>query len=163
MSGDSAKKIDILKSNFWMIPSTLILLVFGFFQLVVFAFFLLKKELGIVFNKMKIVVLLSVLMLFLAFFFSLKGPSSHTFYFVLPLPLIFSFYCYNWLINKNVKWGKLFNLILFLSVIFHCGLAKYNFTDKSIYKDRQKVQQAIDKKDYKVLGERRADSWGYGY
>jgi len=39
----------------------------------------------------------------------------------------------------------------------------HNFKTISLYKNRKQVQEAIDKRDYKILGTRRSENWGYGY
>lgn len=48
-------------------------------------------------------------------------------------------------------------------IVLHIGLGMYNFRNKSLYKDRAKVEHALEEMDYTVLGARRADDWGYGY
>ena len=52
---------------------------------------------------------------------------------------------------------------LFSCVFFYAALALYNYKHKSLYKNREIVNKAIELKDYKIVGERRADKWGYGY
>jgi hypothetical protein len=46
---------------------------------------------------------------------------------------------------------------------FYIGLGLYDFKHISLYKNRDKVKEAIEQKNYKLLGERRTDKWGYGY
>jgi hypothetical protein len=58
---------------------------------------------------------------------------------------------------------KLLQIIIISGVFFHIGLGIFNFQHRSVYKDRAKVVEALDKMDYKILGERRSDKLGYGY
>ena len=99
----------------------------------------------------------------MSFFFSIKGPSSHTFFIVFPMVVFYSFYCHEWLIKEYKLWKKLMRFALFSCVFFYAALALYNYKHKSLYKNREIVEKAIKHKDYKIVGERRSDKWGYGY
>jgi len=156
-------RIDILKSNIWMAPFALFLLVFGFFLVVVFIYSFFKHKTDTTFNKVKYLTFLGYVLVFLSFFFSIKGPSSHTFYILLPLPVFYSFYCYDWLWSKFKWWKYLMYAAVVSCLFFYPGLGAYNLSHKSLYVDRQKVVKAIEQKDYRILGNRRADKWGYGY
>jgi len=83
---------------------------------------------------------------------------------MLPLAMFYSFYCYQRLLSGNaLLWKKVFGVCLVLGVLFHIGLAKYYYPKVSLYTDRAKVERAINEKNYKILGNRRADDLGYGY
>jgi len=161
--GDSHDKEVIFHSHYWMIPFIVFLLVIGFLQvgLLIIGFFI--KTQNEEWKKMRWLNICSYGLLFCSFFFSIKGPSSHTFYILLPLPMIYSFYCYEWLISKKAVALKVLRVVVYCGFFFHIGLAYYNFQHKSIYKDRPKVTEALNKMDYRVLGERRSDQLGYGY
>jgi hypothetical protein len=40
-------------------------------------------------------------------------------------------------------------------IIFHIGLAISKAPERSLYKNRSLVESAIEKRDYRILGERR--------
>jgi hypothetical protein len=82
---------------------------------------------------------------------------------MLPLAIFYAFYSYQWLIAKKTYTLKLLKLMAICGVVLHIGLGMYNFRNKSLYKDRAKVEHALEEMDYTVLGTRRADDWGYGY
>lgn len=48
-------------------------------------------------------------------------------------------------------------------LFFYTALGLHNYKHKSLYKDREIISKAIELKNYKLLGERRSDKWGYGY
>lgn len=161
--GSPSTRIEVATSQFWLVPITLVLLVIGFLQvgLLILAFFLNKKE-----NEWKYIKWFpptATVLLYGMFFFSVKGPSSHTFYTLFPPILLYAFYCYQWLIEKKPFVLSILKIMAILGLFFHLGLGMYNYEHKSLYKDRQKIQQALDKMDYQILGRRRADDWGYGY
>ncbi len=163
LGGGTAERLVVLKDQLWMTPFAIILLLTGFAQiaLFVFSFFLIKNKPR--FSWLKWIVFFTWLMLFASFFFSVKGPSSHTFYMLLPLPVLYSFYAYQYFLERYPKWLIYFKVMIVCSVFFHIGLAMYSTHTRSLYLDRNKVVKAIEQKDYKILGNRRADDWGYGY
>jgi hypothetical protein len=161
--GSSEEHREILKGQLWMIPFTFILLLVGFLQVGLFIISFFVRSQNEEWKKMKWLILFSYIMLFFSFFFSIKGPSPHTFYLTLPLPLIYSFYCYEWLVSKKAVVLTFLKVILVCGLFFHIGFGIFKYQNRSLYKDRNKVVEALDKMNYKVLGERRADEWGYGY
>lgn len=163
LGGNTTERMNVIRYNIWMAPFAIYLLSFGFLLIGAFVFVFFKKKGDGEWKKIKWLALLGFVLVFFSFFFSIKGPSSHTFYVFFPLPVLYSFYCYEWLWNKYKIWKHLMHAALLCCLFFYTGAALYNYKHKSLYKDRQKVVEAINKKDYKILGERRADKWGYGY
>jgi len=92
---------------------------------------------------------------YLSFLFSVKGPSSHTFYVLFPLVMIYSLYCWEPLFRK--RWFTVIMAVMLLSgIITNITLAVHNYHLKSMYKNRELPLKAIQEKDYHVLGERRS-------
>ncbi len=163
LGGSNAQRLEVIKSNIWAAPFTVYLWLFGLLMLGAFVFVFFKKESSPEWKKIKYLTLFLFVITFSSFFFSVKGPSSHTFFIVFPLVLFFSMYCHEWLINKYKIWKKLMLAAMVSCLFFYTSLGLYNFKHKSLYKDRESAVKAINEKNYKILGERRADKWGYGY
>ncbi len=163
LGGSNSQRLEIIKSNLLVVPFALHLLLFGFLLVVAFIFVFFKKESSEEWRKIKFLTLFVYILTFISFFFSIKGPSSHTFFIVFPVVVFYSFYCHEWLLKKYKYWKRLMVFALFSSLFFYTVLGQYNYNNKSLYKNREIVEKAIKDKDYKVLGERRSDSWGYGY
>ncbi|MEI7663422.1 MAG: hypothetical protein WCK34_14535 [Bacteroidota bacterium] len=163
LGGGTAERLNVIKNQPWMAPFTLVLLVTGFLQVILFvlAFFMNREKDE--WQKIKWLTFVSWLIIFISFFFSIKGPSSHTFYLMLPIPVIYSFYCYQWLISKKPVMMRYLKIIVICGLFFHAGLGTDNYRHRSLYLNRAKVQEALDKMDYRILGPRRADTLGYGY
>ncbi|SFO01721.1 hypothetical protein SAMN05428949_4143 [Chitinophaga sp. YR627] len=161
--GNSEEKWQLLKEQMWIAPFFLFLLLVGFAQVGIFILSYFVKTDNEEWKKMRWLNLFTYLLVFASFFFSIKGPSSHTFCMLLPLPMIYSFYCYEWLIAKKGFVLKLLKIIVISGVLFHVGLGVFNYQHRSLYKDRAKVVKALDEMNYKVLGTRRSDDLGYGY
>ena len=168
LGGSSAVRLAIISEQWWMTPITLVLLVLGFAQVGLFLIVLFIKDISIEFKKIRWLVVFCIIMLYSSFFFSVKGPASHTFCILVPLALLYSFYAYDWLFSKSStllkkKLLKLLKAMAIMGVLFHIGLGLYNFEHKSLYRNRNQVKQALEQMDYTILGKRRADEWGYGY
>jgi hypothetical protein len=161
--GNSEEKWQLLKEQMWIAPFFLFLLLIGFAQVGLFILSYFIKTDNEEWKKMRWLNLFTYLLVFASFFFSIKGPSSHTFCMLLPLPMIYSFYCYEWLVSKKAFVLKLLKIIVISGLLFHIGLGIFNYQHRSLYKDREKVVKALDQMDYKVLGTRRSDDLGYGY
>lgn len=163
LGGSTAARLDVLKEFWFLIPVAPFLLITGFAQIVfyVVVYFFNKED-----NEWRWIkrLTLSVFVLvWVSFFFSIKGPSTHAFVIVMPLPIFYSFYAYQWLLSKR-RWALNFiKVCVFSMILFSFGLSLYNLKHKSLYLDREKVVKAIEEKNYHVLGERRADVWGYGF
>lgn len=163
MGGSNALRLDVLLSNIWAIPFTVFLWVYGFVLVLMFLFTFFKKEKTPVWNKVRLLTAFLFVLTFISFFFSVKGPSSHTFYIVFPMVVFYSFYCHQWLMKKFKLWKPLMYAAIISAFFFYVSMGIYNYQHKSLYKNRAKVEQAIKEKNYKILGLRRADNWGYGY
>lgn len=163
LGGDTQKRLQVIKDHLWMAPFTAYLYIFGIAQVGLFILAFFQKNEEDSWKKIKWTLLATYLLLFCSFFFSIKGPAPHTFFLLFPFALLYSFYCYRWLFAKNKIWSKLFIAAVISGVVFQIGLGLESFEKKSVYLNRNKAQEAIDKKDYKILGLRRSDGWGYGY
>ena len=90
-----------------------------------------------------------------SFIFSVKGPSSHTFYLLFPLLMIFSFYCWERVLKK--RWVRNMTMIFLISgLMFNIAVMRNNYYHKSMYRDRSKVVNALILKQDTLLGQRRS-------
>jgi hypothetical protein len=155
MGSNTDVRLDYASEYWWAVPFIIIAGIVGVAQVawMIITWFLKKGIPG--WRAMKYLLLLVFVITFISFFFSVKGPSSHTYYLMFPLVMIYSFYCWQPLFLK--KWIRMIAMIfLFSGIVFHVTLAMNNFKNKSMYIDRQKPLKAIQQKEYKILGERRS-------
>lgn len=159
---DNPVRMAVIRENLWMAPFTIVLFVAGMVQVVfyIISFFLKNRAEG--WNQIRWITVGAILIVYLSFFFSVKGPSSHTYYVLMPLIMLYSFYCYNNLMRWRSAVKKAAMALLLSGVIFHAGVGKY-YTGLSIYAKRKVIENAIKTKDYSTIGLRRADVWGSGY
>jgi hypothetical protein len=148
-------RLTFLSTYYLLSPFILATALIGIAQpLYLTAGFFIKNP-SSVFRPVKWLAFLTFLLVWLSFFFSVKGPSSHTFYLVFPVVMIYSFYC--WLPLFRKKWFNILMIIMLVAgLITHSAIAHRNLVTRSMYLDREKPAVAIKEKDYHILGERRA-------
>ncbi|MEI6123090.1 MAG: hypothetical protein WCQ95_05610 [Bacteroidota bacterium] len=106
------------------------------------------------FKWMKYITLAAMLITWCSFFFSVKGPSPHTYYLLFPVAMMYSFYCWQPLFKR--KWFTWLMIFMLLSgFITSSMLAHNNYYQISMYKNRYLAAKAVSERNYKVLGPRR--------
>ena len=97
------------------------------------------------------------LMAYASFWFTLKRTQSHL-YLVL-FPLIMTYSCYCWATFQDKKhWRILAKAFIISGVFFQFSYALIVMPRESIYPKWNVIKQAIDGKNYHLLGERRPES-----
>jgi len=158
IGGHTADRIAFFKAEPWLIPIVLFVSLVGILQAIALIVFWFKKDSEQPdWRAIKYLAVFNVCLIYISFLFSIKPPQSNHLYITFPLPMIYSLYCWNRLLKER-QWQRLAKVFLACGIIFHIGLALYNFPRTSLYPVRAQVQSAIDNKDYRVLGERRANA-----
>ena len=162
LGGDTASRVGLLSRHPWAIPFGAFLFVFGYIQPVVLAVgFFRKRRLQGWHEARRLVVALLVI-LFVAYNFSVVGPHSHTFYVAMPLAMFYSMFVWQrWLESR--RWRRFAVLVLISGLIVSAAfMADYGPT-RSLYRDRARVVKAMRLHDYHLVGERRSTEWGCCY
>jgi hypothetical protein len=98
-----------------------------------------------------------LLLVWTSFWFTSKTPAAHMYYILLPLISVYSFYIWDQL-AVDKRW-RIFGIIcLAASFWFEAAYLFQQLPINSLYSNRTKVAEAIDHKDYTLLGERRPGS-----
>jgi hypothetical protein len=106
-------------------------------------------------KPLKVLVFSSFLLVFVAFLFAIKVPAAHAYYVLLPLVMLYAFYVlYPW---AGKRWFRpLAGTLLVCNLVFHLALAVHNREERSFYAYRERIVKALEMRDYRLLGERRA-------
>lgn len=158
IGSNTAARFAFIKHNVWLIPIVGFLTLVGILQC--FALLVLwfkKNHLQSDWKAIKYFTLATVVLLYVSFVFSMKAPASHTFYLTLPVAMLYSLYCWSEFLNK-IRWQTFAKVFIVCGLIFDIGLAANNFRQVSLYRERDKIVEAIKAKDYRILGERRPGS-----
>ena len=157
LGNNSATRLAFFSQQPWLVPIGIFLLVVGILQpIAMFALWFLKNQDQKDWKAIKYFTLATVCLLYLAFLFAKgKPPSAHTYYVMLPVAMIYSFYCWSRFLRS--RGGLTFaKIVIVCGLIFHAGLALNNFFTKSLFINRNLPASAIAARDYHLLGERRA-------
>jgi hypothetical protein len=98
--------------------------------------------------------ILGFLLVWVCFWFSTTGPSAHMYYVLLPMVAAYSFAVWDQLALKPFARG-LAVVCIFASLWFQTGTACQQISGDSLYQDRDRIVQAIQEKDYRLLAPRR--------
>ncbi len=102
---------------------------------------------------------LTVLLIYVSYFFSVRGAQGHAFYVVFPVGALYAFTC--WQARAAAAGGRLRRLervavvVLVSTVVMHAGIAIDRWPTGSLYADRALVAAAIDARNDRWLGDRR--------
>lgn len=154
MGNNTVTRLDYLSEYIWLSPFIIFAGIVGVAQVawMIISWFLKKPFAE--WYAIKYFILAAFLITWLSFFFSVKGPSSHTYYLMFPVVMIYSFYCWQPLFKK--RWIRILAAIFLISAtIFQITLMDHNYRNKSMYLNREKPANAIFQKNFHLLGERR--------
>ncbi len=151
-------RLDFLFESPWLILPGFLLWLAGFAQaalLGLVGFFIpYQKPDGAMINRL---VFGGFLLTWIAFWFNAKSAPAVSYYVLLPLIVVYSFYVYAWLAER--KAWRIFGMVcLAASVLFELGYAVKLMPVQSLYTNRQTVADAISQKNYHLFGERRPGS-----
>jgi hypothetical protein len=155
IGGNTVKRLSFVRAHLWLAPFVAFLTVVGLLQPALLIILWFKRaHAQRDWRAIKMLTLSALTLLYILFAFSFRQPHSHTFYLMLPLAMLYSFYCWSPYLARR-RWQIFAAIILACGVVFHSALALDRRTRTSMYTNRAVVQSAITARDYHILGERR--------
>jgi hypothetical protein len=152
---NTAARLAFMRQNLWLVPFVIFLTLVGILQCVaLLVLWFRKNHPHKEWRAIKYFTLATVALLYLSFLFSLKAPASHTFYVTFPVAMLYSLYCWSEFLKKR-GWQTFAKVFIVCGLIFDVGLAGSNLRKVSLYRERDKIVEAIRVKNYRLLGERR--------
>ena len=97
--------------------------------------------------------LASVVMVYASYWFVMEPAQAHAFYVLAPVALVLAAYC--WTFVDSPGWRRVAVVTLATNIVFHAGLAIAQAPDRSLYKHRDIIIDAIQSRRPDVLGHRR--------
>ncbi len=125
--------------------------------LLIFSFVKMSKNKD--WNAVRFSTLGLVMVIYVFFWFSMVAPASQRYYEALPFAMIYSFYVWEYLAEKRF-WRILGVIFIISGIYFQLGYAlKTDLKGNSVYtQNRERMKEAIDRRDYRLLAERRVGS-----
>jgi hypothetical protein len=99
-------------------------------------------------------VIASVLLVYVSYWFVMEPAQAHAFYVLAPIAVLFSAYCWSIVDSPSARRAAAF--VVVINIAFHGGLAFVRLREDSLYTRRDVVAAAIESKDPGMLGHRRA-------
>jgi len=151
-------RLLFLAEHWWAAPFVVFATLCGIAQALYLFLGFFRREGPTEWPAVKTFTLLILALIYLSFAFSVKAPSSHTFYVTLPAVMIYSFYVWQPLFASRLV--RIFAVALLVSgAVTHFASARDRVFERSLYADRPLVVRAIKERNYHLLGERRPDVW----
>lgn len=156
IGGNTQARLAFVRVHLWLAPFVAFLTATGLLQPVaLLVLWFRRRHAHADWPAVKYLTAATLALLYLSFLFSFREPHSHTFYVTLPLAMLYSFYCWSPYLARR-RWQIFAAVCLASGLVFHAGLALHNRAHHSLYMNRQLPQAAIEQRDYRLLGERRA-------
>ncbi len=145
----------------WLVPVALVVLAAGIVQPLWMAFTAFRRARGDAgdWRRVRILTGGTVVLVYLSYFLSVRGPQAHAFYVVFPVAVVFAASC--WQLCAQAaglrwrRWDRVAAGVLACGVITHAGLALDRWPRQSLYVDRPLVAAAIADRNDRYLGDRR--------
>jgi hypothetical protein len=155
IGGNTETRMAFVREHMWLAPLIVFLTAVGILQpIALLILWFSKKHQQQDWRAIKFITLGTVVLLYVSLLLSIKAPLSHTFYVTLPVAMLYSLYCWDKYLVKPF-WRKFAAIFLACGIVFQLALAIHNYPRISIYRDRDKVSEAIKNNDYRLLDERR--------
>src|SRR6185503_12924224 len=152
----TADRAHFLSQHWYLLPG-FFLWYFGILQvLVLFGFLFVPRVPRHDWKTLRLFLCGTFLLVYGALLFTAKDPNANTFYEMLPVVMVYSLYIWEWCYARS--WGRgLTWFFLFSALMFQAGyLWVHAPLKESFYSSYQgKLSQAVEQKDYHILGERR--------
>jgi hypothetical protein len=152
---DGGKRLMLLARHFWLAPIAIVAWVFGVWQ----PLWMLREYCRPAsphpeWRALRWLVAGTVVLVYASYWFVLEPAQAHAFYVVSPLAFMFAAYC--WTFVDSPRWRRVAAAALGVSVAFHAGLAWVQAPEKSLYRNRRVIAEAIRLKQPEMFGHRRA-------
>ncbi len=109
-------------------------------------------------KEIKLFILLVFLMIWVSFWFTIKGPISHLYLVFYPWLMLYSCYCWSFFADSP-RWRMRTKIFLALAFYFHVGHALVRAPQDGIWTHRDSIVRALAEKNYHLMGERRPGSF----
>jgi hypothetical protein len=153
---DGAKRILIFQRHPWLFPLAAIVWAAGIVQPIwmTIEWFRRRTASPPRWQPLRRLVALSLLLLYVSYWFVMEPPQAHAFYVLAPIALMFAAYCWSFVDSPQTR--KLAAAVLAANIAYHAGLALVQAPVKSLYKHRAIVAAAIRLKQPEMFAHRRA-------
>jgi hypothetical protein len=150
-----SRRLVFFERHLWLLPPVLFAALVGLVQPLVMLGLLFKRATPWPhWRQLRTLVVATPLVVYAAYFLSVKEPLAHAFYVTWPIAMLFAFHCAA-LLEVPRRWPRATAAFLACGIVFHAGFALAEAPVRSLYRDRALVNLALQSRQYRLLGERR--------
>jgi hypothetical protein len=151
---DGAKRLAFFERHLWLAPLGAAVWLAGTIQPLWFAVQLFRRRDGSrSWLAIRCLVVGCVMLVYASYWFVIEPPQAHAFYVLAPVAFAFAAYCWSFVDSGRTR--RVAAVLLILSIAFHAGLAWAQIPEKSLYKNRAPVANAIRLKQPEMFAHRR--------
>jgi hypothetical protein len=154
----TADRLRFLAAYPWAAPFAVFAGVCGIVQAVVLLVELFRRWPDRPERGLKSVMIGLIVMMWVVFALSVKGPASHLLYVTFPVVMIYSCACWARLMTRRAL-RVVAAALLVSGTVTQLAMAIDGYARKSLYQNRALVVRAIQEKDCRLLGQRRPEVW----
>jgi hypothetical protein len=148
------RRIAFLLQHPWLLPLALATGLGGIAQVLAMLGLSFRRSPHLDWPAVRATAMGTAVLIYSSYLFSVSDPRAHAFYVTAPVALIFSFYCWSFLLHRRL-WRKVAAALLVIGAVFHAGLAGALAEERSLYRNRRVVAEAIERRDPWMLSRRR--------
>jgi hypothetical protein len=151
----AARRLILLAQNPWLFPLTLVVGLVGVVQPLVLVWLGFRgRSSHPEWTSLRNLTAATPLLVYFSYFLAVKEPWAHAFYVVCPVALVYAFYCWSFLLAHR-SWRRAAAALLLTGVLFQAALVLARAPERSLYKNRRVVAEAIRHRNPEMLGHRR--------
>ena len=110
-------------------------------------------------RHVRVLMVATIALVYVDYFFSVRGPQAHAFYVVFPVSALFAATCWQVWARANPGrwrgWERIAAAVIVAGVVMHAGLAIDRWPRASLYTHRDVVAAAIEQRNDRFIGDRR--------
>ncbi|MCG8697109.1 MAG: hypothetical protein MI922_03585 [Bacteroidales bacterium] len=156
--GGPPEQVEFLKDFVWFSPFIIVLFIIGTLHTVFLIAYLFFKSERKEYNLVRWYMIGVIVLLYLSFLFAIRGIATLAFYILVPVPLFYSFYAWEYLFKFKLA-RKLAPFFIACGVIYHALLAIEMSEKCSVKLYWDKIDMALQTKDTRYFSMRRVANW----
>ena len=155
MGTDTAKRVVMLSRNPWLAPLLAVVWTVGVLHPLLMAWLWFKRRHPARedWPALRLLVVTSIVIVYLAYFFVMEPPQAHAFYVLSPIAFVFAAYCWSFVDGPRSR--RIAAVVMGVSITFHAGLALAMGPGRSMYKNRAVVAAAVAQREPGYFAHRR--------
>jgi hypothetical protein len=164
----TAERLLLLFRMPWLLPFVAVVATAGLVQPLWMAVTAVRRDPGggADWTRVRLLLAGTIALVYFDYFFSVRGPQAHAFYVVFPVAALFASSC--WQVAARAasgqddgagragrRWERVAGVVMICGLVMHAGLAIDRWSSVSLYAHRDLVTAAIDRRNDRLLGDRR--------